>query len=459
MSAPARFILLVISIIVAAAVVMAPRRDEWLAMMRDEDKQLQIISLLEPRLARGENDPRLLATLARSYAEIGNYQHAAELLERYIALCPNDGEAYSRLADLYKSAGSLTKQIMMLERHIAITPTLSRVAELADLYHQTQRADEEYALLARFEANLTVESGLLLRLAERYANAGDRQSAIRVLMRGEGVSARARPVRNERERLLWAVLLVGSGQSAESVRLGKQWILQWREPWLAGQLLRDVALRAPVADASELGDAVVVLHPEIRFFLVRGLATIGAKLVARHLLETWVKANPSPSMDEIAAFLFACREQDEPAIVWQAFGNVLRQRSPVDLILRYSEAIAAEFGIGALAPFWASLPKAVIERGPLLAARLAFHEHNLVMTKWLLEKVDLTMLNTSNRRLWIDLLIAVASPPDVFEVLRTQRRGGQLPSDLLPQYARLAGVLGQEIEYRRALVDLSREIH
>ena len=67
MTAPARFIILVIGIVVAAAVLMAPRGNERLAMLQDEDKHAQIIALLEPRIARGENDPNLLATLGRAY--------------------------------------------------------------------------------------------------------------------------------------------------------------------------------------------------------------------------------------------------------------------------------------------------------------------------------------------------------------------------------------------------------
>jgi tetratricopeptide (TPR) repeat protein len=459
MTASARFIMLVIGIVGAAAVLMAPRRDEWLAIMQDEDKQAQIIALLEPRLAHGENDPTLLATLGRSYAEIGNYRRATELLGRYIALRPNDGEAYARLADLYKRAGDTTTQIAMLEHSIGLTPKLSRVAELADLYHQEHQGDKEFALLSRFEADLTVDSGLLLRLAELHAGTGDREGAVRVLTRGEVLSAPVQPARNANERIFLAEMLVESGRSAEAVRLGKQWLLQWHEPWLADRLLRSVAVRAPVADASELADAVAVLHPEVRFFLVQGLAKMGAGSVARHLLETWVKANPAPSMNEIAAFLSACRDQDEPGIVWQTFGEVLRGPSSNDLITHFSEAIAAEFGIGALAPFWTSLPLAVTEGRPLLAARLAFHEQNPAMTNWLLDKVDLATLEASDRRTWIDLLNAVASPPEAFEVLRDRRLSGRLPPDLLAQYARLAGGLGQETEYRAALADLSRAVH
>ena len=227
---------------------------------------------------------------------------------------------------------------------------------------------------------------------------------------------------------------------------------------MADRLLRSVALRAPAADASELGVAVAVLHPEIRFFLVRGLAEMGVKPLAHRLLETWINANPSPSMQEIAGFLSACRDQDELRIVWQTFSAVLRPPLSNDLITRFSEAIASEFGIGALAPFWSSLPPSVTERRPLLAAQLALHEHNPAIAKWLLAKVDPGALESPDRRIWINLLTSVGSPREVFEILRDRRRGGPLSPDLAAQYARLAATLGQEAQYRAALADLNREV-
>ena len=459
MTAPARFIILVIGIVVAAAVLLAPRGNERLAMLQDEEKHAQIIALLEPRIARGENDPNLLATLGRAYGEVGSYQRAIELMERYTSLRPDDAEAYARLADLYGKVNDGTRQIAMLERSIAITPTLARATDLASLYRQENQVDKELALLSRFQSELTAGNGLLLRLAELHADTGDRDGAIGILMHSEGLPTPTPLTQTGDARIYLARLLVESGRSTEAVRLSKEWILQWHEPWLADRLLRGIVLEAPVADASELADAVAVLHPEIQFFLARGLATMGAKPVARHLLSSWVKENPSPSTNEIAGFLSACREQGEPEIVWQAFGDVLRRPASNDLIGRYAEALAAEFGIEALAPFWGSLPQAVTEQRPLLAAQLAFHEHNPAMTKWLLGKVDLATVGPSYRRTWIDLLMAVTSPSDAFGVLRDLRRGGRLPPDLLPQYARLAGELGQDIEYRAALVDLGRNVH
>jgi tetratricopeptide (TPR) repeat protein len=454
-TAPRRFILLVVGIVVAAAAIMAPRRDEWLAMMRDEDKQAQIIALLEPRVANGDNDPELLATLGRSYGEIGSYRRAIDLLERYLALRPNDGDAYGRLADFYGHTGDTARQIAMLERSIAISRKLPRAVELANLYHERRQAGQELGLLARFEAEATLENGLLLRLAQLYANLGDRTSAIRVLSRPEVLSVWSPPIRNGEARLLVAELLVQSGRSGEVARLGKDWILQWREPWLDNRLLNVVALPAPI-EASELAEATAVLHPEVRFFLAHGLFETGAKPVARHLLETWVGDTPSPSMIDIAAFLSACRDQDAQDVVWYGFEEVLRVGSSNELIADFSEAIASEFGIGALAPFWRRLLEAVTERRPLLAARLAFHEHDLPLAKLLLSRVELLSLDPSNRQMWLNLLVATTPPPETLRILRERRLNGQLTPDLLVQYAQLAGGVGNEIEFRAALADLRR---
>ena len=59
----------------------------------------------------------------------------------------------------------------------------------------------------------------------------------------------------------------------------------------------------------------------------------------------------------------------------------------------------------------------------------------------------------------VDLLNAVATPAEAFEALRDRQRSGRLPPDLLAQYARLAGGLGEEIDYRAALAVLSRKAH
>ncbi len=456
-TAPTRFVVLVIALVVAAAALMAPRRDEWVAVLNDEGDQARIISLLQPRLARSPDDPVLLGALAHAYAETHNYSRGIELLRRYTAIRPKDTGAYAFLADLYAKTGDMTQGIAMLQRAIAINPALPHIKALASLYHQAQEADRELALLSQFEAKLTLQSGLLLRLAELRVNVGDREGAIRALLRPQIVSAWSEPGEDAEPRLLLAGLLVQSGQSREAVNLGKQWILQWQQPYLANRLLRGIVLQAPVADASELADAVAALHPEIRLFLVHELATDGARPVARHLLETWVDANPSPSTNEIAAFLTACRQQDEPGIVWQAFGEVLSHSRSSDVIARYTDAIQAEFGIGVLAPFWPKLPRGLLERKPLLAARLAFHEGDLAMAKWLLEKTDPRVLAPSDRQAWIDLLTVVTSPPEAFTFLRDQRHNGRLPPDLLARYARLAGTLGQEVEYRAAVADLTIE--
>jgi hypothetical protein len=160
------------------------------------------------------------------------------------------------------------------------------------LYRERQQAELELALLSRFDAEATLESGLLLRLAELRVGSGDRMGAIQTLARPEVVSSWSPPSRNGEARLFLAELLVQSGRSSDVVRYGKKWISQWREPWLNNRLLRIVALRVPIADSSELADVVATLHPEVRFFLAHELMEMGARPLARHFLATWVSATP-----------------------------------------------------------------------------------------------------------------------------------------------------------------------
>lgn len=456
MTTPIRFLILVSILVAVGAALMVPRSNEWLAMLRDEDKQAQIISLLEPRLARGDNDPAVLVALGTAYANTGNYPRAAELLKRYVALRPDDDGAFGILADVYGNQQDTSSQIAALQRSIAIKPVLSRIAQLGDVYGKQQRTDEERTLLSSHERQLTLQSGLVLRLAQLRADSGDREGAIQLLMRDDVTSAAQSPVSVQNERLLLAELLADTGRGTEAVRLGRQWILQWHQPWLAGRLLRGVAPRARETDASELADAVATLHPEIRLFLVHDLVEAGARPVATHLLETWSIANPSASRNEIAAFISACRELDQQNIVWQSFAQVLNHSSPDQQIIRFSEAIGTEFGIEALLPFWSQLPLQATEEKSLLPARLAFSGHDLPMTRSLLQKVELTALDASERQMWMDLLTASASPEQALEILRG--RVSQLPPDLLVQYARLAGELGHESDYRAAMAALGKSI-
>lgn len=449
-----QFLLLVLGIAAVAAAAMVPRANEWLAVMHDDRKQAQIVAQLEPRLAREGGSPDLLATLGRAYADLGDAARAVALLERYVALRPVDADAYGRLAGLYETLGETARQRDALERAVELAPKPPRIAALAALYRSIEAADEERALLARFEPELTVRSGLLLRLAQLYQDRGETPRAIAALSRAEVIQTAPKGVRNDEERLMLAALLAETGQGAEAVRLGEAWIAQWRSPWLANRLLMAVAKRAAEPDAFALADAVADRHPETRLYLIERLAEQDALAVARHLLRTWRLANPRPSADELAAFLWSCRRWGEPAIVWEAFAGVLGGGVAPEIVARYADAVAAEFGIGALAPFWSAMPPEALETRPLLAARLAFAEGALARARRLATTLDVASLGASDQGLWADLLAAVAPPEAVFATLRALRRKGSLPPVLLARYARLAGSFGQDDEFRAAIAAL-----
>ena len=456
MTTPTRFLLLVLGLVAAAAAVMAPRGDEWLAMLRDNHKQAQIVAMLEPRLAQEDDNPTLLAALGRAHADLGNTARAIELFERCIVLRPDDAETFAQLADLYRVTGEAARQREALEHAVALAPKLSWVAELAALLREQGEPHQELALLERIEPDLTLQSGLRLRLAQLRAQEGQIERAIATLDRPDITETVSKSGPNDEERLLLATLLAETGRSGEAVRLGKRWVVQWQEPWLAGRLLTAVAAHAPEAQAAALAEAVVELHPAIRFFLTKTLFERGARETAYHLLRTWQLANPRPSMDELAGFLSACRDWGEPAIIWEAFARTIDEADAPEIIARYSEAIAAEYGLGALAPFWPRLPSAVLDRRPLLGARLAFAEQNPALASLLLRRVSVTSLSASDQQIWADLLSALAPAEAVFSTLDGLRRTGALSRGLLARYAKLAGSLGYEEEYRVALAALRR---
>lgn len=453
MNGPARrFVVLVLAILVIAGWLIEQRPTETFAIMRDQSQHAKLIAMLAPLLAKDAENPALLATLARSYGEIGQKRRAAGLLERYVALRPDDADAYGELADLYKALGDPARRVARLERALAIRPLLSRALELGGVYRDQGRFAEERALLGRHEHELTLDSGLLLRLAQLREAAGDRAGAIRTLMRPEVLTASAAPTRPPAERFYLAELLLDAGRPADALAWGRRWIAQWHEPWRASQLLRRFAIHAPPPVTAELARVVASTHPDIRFYLAAELDRMGARAAAGGLLAGWAAANPAPSASEIAAFASACRAHGRPDLVWAAFGAVLARGGPDAVIRRFLDVIVAEFGIGAVAPFWSSLPPSVIAGNPLFGVRLALDAGEPALARRLLAALPPATLAVPDQHQWLALLAAAATPAEQFAILDDYHGRGALPRELGAGYLALALRLGHERAYRAALV-------
>jgi tetratricopeptide (TPR) repeat protein len=452
--APVRFMLLVVGVVVGAGRLLAPTYDEQLAMLADGRRPAELVAMLEQRLAGGDESPALLGSLSRAHEAAGNFQQALDYLKRYGATRPPDSQPLAKLAELYQKTGDEAQCVATLERLMASEPAYASAAALSEAYYRNGRVNEARMLLSRFMNELTLENGLLLRLAEYHVAAGAREEAIAVLRRSETGVRQGRKDKDDRERFLLAELLIQTGRSAEVVTLGKRWIVEWREAWRAGKLLRIVAADGPVTDAALLADTVVAVHPEIRLYLAHELLVMGASPAARHLLVTWSAAQTNPTSADLAAFLAACREFGEPEIVWRTFGEALAERRSDDFVIQFSEAIAAEFGIRALTPFWDVLPQGLAARRPLLAARLVFDARNIPLTRYFLDRVDVSTLDASDQQLWFDLLKAVTDPKVALNVLRARRLKEGLSRKLLEQYALLAGAYGHDDELRAATADL-----
>lgn len=434
--------------------LFVPRSNEWAAIMSDGGRQARVIGQLQQQVVGIDAEPDLVATVGRAYVATGDFGNAVLLFERYTKMRPSDAEGWAVLAECHKGLGDLAAQEAALRKAIALSPRAAWLADLATLHHARGDTKQEFDLLRQHEARLTVAHGLRLRMAHLYAERDDLSSATRVLMQSDVL---ARPVAladNVEERLYLAELLSMAGQGPEVVRLGRIWIGEWHADWLSARLLDRTINHLSVGDASELAAAVVRQHPEIRLFMARKLANAGFAQVARFLLSGWADSARSPSFQDIAAFMSVCQEQKASDIIWESFGRLLTGSASIEVLGNFSEAMASAFGIGSLAPFWPMLPPEIIQLHPLLGARLAFHEQNPVVARWLLDRVDLVKADEGSRQIWLSILTSISSPQEAFETLRLRRLDRQLPATLLPSYARIAGELGQEAEYEAARVQL-----
>ena len=456
MTPASQFSLLVGITVAAGGLLMVPRHSEWIAMLRDEGDEARVIAALEPALAQNPHDPQTLGTLGRAYADVGKDQAAIDLLKRYVILQPDDAEAYFTLATVYERTGDISQQTQALRDGLSLKPDAQHIRQLALLYAYQARAGEEFDLLTRFSNDLTIGSGLVVRLAELQKQRGDIAAAIETLRRADVTSDSLPPEATLRARLLLAGFLVEARQPDLLVRFGRQWIQNWGSPYFSNQLLLAILPAASDGPAFALADQVANSYPEIQFFLVKELAGIGAVSTARHLLSTWIGTNPRPSAEEIAGFIASCLDQNAPEIVWATFGVVINHTGASRAIARFADAMADQFGVGSLAPFWSRLSTELRGQRPLLMARMAYEENDPASARLVLEQIVPLDLTPADQRIWLSLLKAVAPPSSVFDYLSHLRHDGGLPALLLPEFARLAGEIGDEATYRDVLADLSQ---
>lgn len=452
MSTSGRFALLVVALLLLAGAVMSPRTYEWVAQLTDTDRYLEAIAILEKQLAIRPNEPRLLAAAARAHAGAEHFGEAASYMQRYLALRSGDGLAYGQLADYLEKTGDLEGQTQALEKVIEFAPSTRRAIQLAFCYRNAKRENDERAIFERFAFDLPLEGGIALRFAQLEASAGKRQAAINFLMRKAAGSEG--DLSNGAERLFLAQLLVDEGRIDTLAGLAELWIPRWNQAHLAFRVLTIAALSDGGNDTLRIADATMATHPEIRLYAAKQLGEAGALPVAKHLLVSWAKTNNDPTMVELAALLSVSREVGAPDAIWHAFADTMSKQHEDQVMVRYSEALAAEFGLGALDSFWRLLPNKPLLTTSILPARRAFMDHNLALTRALLLKVDLAGLSPVDRTMWLQMLGQSTAERERFVLLQALRKQNRLPPDLLIEHARLAGQLGQEAEYRASLVQL-----
>ncbi|MCB1505175.1 MAG: hypothetical protein KDJ47_09380 [Hyphomicrobiaceae bacterium] len=452
MGTSGRFAILVLGLLLLATAVMSPRTYEWVAQLTDNARYREAIAILEKQLAVRPDEPGLLAAVSRAHAGAENYAKAAAYLSRYLALRPNDGGAYGQLADYLEKTGDLQGQTEALEKAIELAPNTRRVIQLAFCYRNANREDDERATFERIASDLPLDGGIVLRFAQLQVAAGKRQEAIDFLTRKAAGSQG--DLTNGAERLFLAQLLADAGRVDILAPLAERWIARWKQPYLAFQLLTIVALADGGENSNRIADAAMAAHPEIRLYAAKQLYDKGALPVAKHLLMSWANSNKEPSLVDMAALLSVSRDVGVPDAIWHAFSDAMAKQHSEQVMVHYSEALAAEFGPDVLDPFWRTLPEKALLKSSILPAQRAFRNRNFALAKALLLEIDLTQLNSTDQKLWLQMLEQSIPVHERFFVLQALRKQNRLPRDLLIEYAKFAGQLGQEGEYRASLAEL-----
>jgi hypothetical protein len=103
----------------------------------------------------------------------------------------------------------------------------------------------------------------------------------------------------------------------------------------------------------------------------------------------------------------------------------------------------------------ASIPEPILLARPLFAARFALRTGDQRLALHYLTGARLADMPAADQRIWVDLLAEATSPQAALALLLDRRRRGELPADLLPKLAEVAGQLGHPGEQMLILKEIS----
>ena len=433
MNGPRLFLLMVALAVGALGFLFLPGTDEQSAMLMREGRFKEVIQQLSQQVAQGQRQPGMLATLARAYEADDNIALMTATLELYSEAQPDDIEALDKLALAYAGTDQTGLMLEAMTKAAKLDPSERRLPKLLSLYRLHGRFELELKLLTALNSEQNIDSASLLRLGQLQAAVSDQKLAIRTLTELDSRT----DIDLEPARRLLFELLLSAGQGTEAATAARGWVGAWRKPWIALELVRRLARAAKEPDVALLSARVIELHPEIRFVLVRNLAEDGQRPLARRLLAGFAAAEAGSKPELYIDFVATARLIGVPAQAFRSFTETLESGTSDANKAAFADALVMSYGPAALSPFRDRLPRSLLEKRPLLGARLAVYDRNEALTADYLGKLDLTAAPEADRRAFVDLVSHSLPHGAASDLLTRMRALGRLPAVMQPLLAGL----------------------
>ncbi|WGD49472.1 tetratricopeptide repeat protein [Bradyrhizobium sp. CB1650] len=431
MKSSRQFILMVIVALIAAAVVLSPRREEHTAVLASEGRHEEAIALLERQSADAPGDSDALAALGRSHAALGDLPRAVEALDAYLAVRPNDVAALRSEAQLLLLSGSRDRYLDVQARLVAAQPSPASVDRLTALLRLDGRYADELSTLQTYARKGMLEGSQLERLGTILAEGGNWREGREWL---ELADQRA-PAEASAGRLLLLELLIEAKENARAIERVRAWTKAWRSPFLCGKLILRLARSGLTAGASDLASDCAELMPDDTPGMISYLASKGRKDIAQRMLLRWGDRMSKPSGQQLRSFVQASAAAGNVGAPLTKLAQLARGGTDPVAQGVLAEEVANSFGKPALAPIRPFLSTEALLTRPLFAAELSLFEGNSELARWFLTRVDPAQLSAERAADWLAMLHRVETDAEVVTHLTTLWSEGRLPPELLPQFA------------------------
>ncbi|MBV8576192.1 MAG: tetratricopeptide repeat protein, partial [Acetobacteraceae bacterium] len=355
---------------IAIGVMLIPHGREMALLHMETGDAKRALPILEQMVAAGDHSPATIAALARARAATGDIEGAARVLESLVAERPRDPAALDALAEFQRDAHRTDALLLTLEKLHELAPTAPHERELAKLYGEAGRKQEQLQTLRNLVSRFKVEPGDYLALAQAEAESGNANAGIEALRQ---LAARYPSAVDASMVGLEMRLLTAAGDPEQALARGRSWLqgqndVRQAAPILAGSL--SVAGRPDLAIALLQPYAGADAPPEIVTALAQAESDAGNIAQGLRRLEQLDPGGLTPA-DQQAALLrlrlaLALGDTDRALAAADRIGL---KTAPHDLLAKLAEVAVISGRTDALRHVLDSSGEAIFEGEPVIGAR------------------------------------------------------------------------------------------